>query len=237
MEVIYREVMRMKRWKILLGILAFGSLWGMVECVLGSFSFGGFAKHFPMGALLGGLFGLGLMAYSRRLYGKLGMQLGMGVVAALLRFWSPVGTCVICSALAIAFESLVFEFIFNWKTTTLVKDGQKFKLTVAMLIPLGMIAGYTIYVSGYIFTQIMTPVLTAGSFVASDLMNVMPLILGRGFFAAVFGGIALPLAMLVNVPSVDIYRVTDKPYYATMISISAVCWVLVISLSLAGLLG
>ena len=227
----------MKKWKILLGILAFGSLWGLVECVLGSFDFGGLLKNVPMGALLGGFFGLGLMTYTRKLYGVLWMQLGMGIVAATLRFWSPVGTCVICSALAIAFEALVFEFLFSWKATNPVKNSVKFDLTLAMLIPMGIVAGYLIYISGYFFTQIMTPILTEGSVVASDIGNVAPLILGRGFFAAMFGGISLPLALKLNIPSIDIYKITSKPYYAATISISVFCWAIVISLALAGLLG
>ncbi len=220
--------------KFLLGMIAFGSIWGMLECILGSVHFGNSLGFFPMGALLGGLVGLGLMAFTRRQFNIVGMQLGMGIIAGLLRFWSPVGTCVICSALAIVFEAVIFELIFNWKILSIVKTPSVSKVPVGVLVPLGIISGYVIYVSGYMFTQIFTPIVSAGSFVLGDFLNVLPLIFGRGFFAAVFGGLALPIAVMVNVPSTNFFEFTKKHYYINMTVISVICWVSVITLSMIG---
>ena len=220
--------------RLLLGMLAFGSIWGLLECVLGSVRFGGTFAFLPMGAILGGFVGLGLMAYTRKMFNVMGMQLGMGIIAGLLRFWSPIGTCVICSALAIVFEAVIFELIFNWKALSIVKTTVKSQVSIPMLIPLGIISGYTIYVSGYMFTQIFTPIISAGSFVLSDFLNVLPLIFGKGFFAAIFGGLALPLAVSVNVPTTNVFEITKKPYYITMTFISVICWFSVITLSLTG---
>ena len=104
---------KVDKLKILAGIIVFGSVWGLLECILGSVKFTGTMAHFPMGALLGGFFGLGIMAFTRRIYSVVWMQLGMAIVAGLMRFWAPIGSCVICSGLAIMAEGLVFELIFN----------------------------------------------------------------------------------------------------------------------------
>ena len=52
---------KMNKYQILAGIILFGSVWGLLECTLGGVKLGGALENFPMGALLGGLVGLGLM--------------------------------------------------------------------------------------------------------------------------------------------------------------------------------
>jgi hypothetical protein len=231
------------RNKLLASIVVFGSIWGMLECILGSVKLTGALASFPMGALLGGFFGLGLMAMTRRVFGVAWMQLGMGVVAGLLRFWAPIGTCVVCSALAIVAESLVFELIFNARLLAYtglnprqnaggvagpVASGTAAP-SFAALVPLGVIAAYTIYVSGYIFTQIFTPILTTGTFSISDFSSVLPLILGRGFFAAMFGAVALPIAVLYGSTVFDSAKSRIHNHYAASAAISACCWIVVVA--------
>lgn len=220
---------KINKLRILAGIIVFGSIWGMLECILGSVKFTGVMAEFPMGALLGGLFGLGIMAYSRRLFGVAWMGLGMAIVAGLLRFWAPVGTCVICSALAIMAEGVIFELIFNRPVFNITALGSPELKNVRTLAFLGIISGYMIYVTGYMFTQIMTPILTTGIFNASNFVAALPLIFGRGFFAAVFGGIALPLAVLSPQLNIDVNKIKKEHYYAAMTGISVFCWVFVIA--------
>lgn len=229
----------MNRNKLIASIVVFGSIWGMLECILGSVKLTGAIASFPMGALLGGFFGIGLMAMTRRVFGVAWMQLGMGIIAGFLRFWAPIGTCVVCSALAIVAESLVFELIFGARSlayTGLNPRGASEKTgagisgpSVLALVPLGIIAAYTIYVSGYIFTQIFTPILTTGTFNFSDFSSVLPLILGRGFFAAVFGAVALPLAVLYGNTVFDSARVRIPNHYVASAAISACCWLVVVA--------
>ncbi len=221
--------MKMNKYRILAAIIVFGSVWGLLECVLGGIRFEGALANFPIGALLGGMVGLGLMAFSRRMFNVFWMQLGMALIAGLLRFWAPIGTCVICSALAIVAEGVVFELIFNRPTFDISIRGQSQLLNVKTLALLGVIAGFTIYVVGYMFTQIMTPVLTTGSFNLSNFGAVLPLIFGRGFFAAVFGGITLPLAVLVKQLHIDVSKVKREHYYAAVSGVTAFCWVFVIA--------
>jgi hypothetical protein len=210
-------------------ILVFGSLWGTLECVLGGMSLPGGWDSFPMGALLGGFFGLGLMALTRRVYGVAWMQLSMGVVAGFLRFWAPIGTCVVCSALAIVAESLVFEIIFNRPIFTL-SGARARNMGARTLISLGIISAYAIYVIGYLFTQTFTPIVAEPhAFVLSDLTAALPLIFGRGFFAAVFGAISLPLAVLYGHSILEPSTFKQGTYYMTCVGLTIVCWVVVIA--------
>ena len=66
----------MSKTKILLGVVVFGSIWGLLECVLGGY---------VSGAVLTGIVALGLMAATRLVYNQRGMQLEMGLIAAALR--------------------------------------------------------------------------------------------------------------------------------------------------------
>jgi hypothetical protein len=227
------------KWRLLAGIIAIGSIWGMLECILGSIKLSGPLADFPMGALLGGFVGIGLMVLTRRYFGVPGMQFAMAAVAGALRAWAPVGTCVVCSALAIVAEGLVFEIKYKAKIFSPYEGrhgSPAAALGLAALIPLGIVSGYTVYVSGYMFTQIFTPIFTTGVFTPSDFMSVLPLILGRGLFAAVFGAVAVPLAVLVPLPKFDIYKVGAKPYLGSAVVMTIVCWAVVLALFLPRLL-
>jgi hypothetical protein len=215
------ELKTMDRYRVLAGIILFGSLWGMMECMLGEISPAGF----PMGALLGGFIGLGLMMLTRRLYGAMWMQLGMAIVAGALRFWAPVGTCVVCSALAIMAEGLVFELIFNRPVFNV--HGPSHMRSAKTLALLGVISGFVIFTVGFMFTQVMTPVLTGAIFSVDNFAHNLPGMVGSGFFAAVFGGISLPLAVLAKQLDIGVLRAKAGQYYAAAAGISASCWILV----------
>lgn len=217
------ETKTMDRYRVLAGIILFGSLWGMLECMMGEFNVG----WFPMGAFLGGFIGLGLMMYTRRLYNVMWMQLGMAIVAGVLRYWAPVGTCVICSALAIMAEGFIFELIFNRPVFNVHGTGPLNLGSAKTLAVIGIIAGFTIYVTGYMFTQIFTPLLTEGDLVFANFMGNLPVMVGTGFFAAVFGAISLPLAVTSKQLDVDINKVKREHYYTAAAGVSTFCWVLV----------
>ena len=220
------EIKTMDKYRILAGIILFGSLWGMLECIIGEIS----PSWFPGAAFLGGGIGLSLMMLTRRLYGAMWMQLGMAIVAGAVRFWSPViGTCVICSALAIMAEGLIFELIFNRSVFNIHGSGPLDLKSPRTLATLGVISGFTIFTVGFMLTQIMTPLLTGGIFTITNFISNLPSYVGTGFFAAVFGGISLPLAVLVKQLHIDIDGVKKAQYYAAAAGISTFCWVLVIA--------
>ena len=99
----------MEKTKLFFGIIVFGSIWGFLECIVGP---GLSDLGFPSGSIMTSVFAVGLMMASRLLYKQRGMQLGMGLVAGALRLFNPLGGCVVCSAIAIAAEGLIFEIIF-----------------------------------------------------------------------------------------------------------------------------
>ena len=68
----------MKKKKMIVGILVFGSLWGFAECVIGPVLRD---ANLPAGAIMTGVFAFGLMAASRMFFKVRGIALGMG--------WSP----------------------------------------------------------------------------------------------------------------------------------------------------
>jgi hypothetical protein len=215
------EQKTMNNYRVLAGILLFGSIWGMLECMLGEVS----PDWFPMGAFLGGFIGLGLMLLTRRLYGAMWMQLGMAIVAGALRFWAPVGTCVVCSALAIMMEGMVFELIFNRPVFNV--NGSPNMRDAKTLAFLGIISGFVIYTVGFMFTQVMTPVLTGAIFAPANFVNNLPNMVGSGFFAAAFGGTTLPLVVLAKRLYVNVAGVARGLYYATAAGVSVFCWALV----------
>lgn len=210
----------MEKIKLFAGVLVFGSLWGFSECIFGSMLHN---AQLPAGAIMTGLFAVGLMVMSRMLYKQRGMQLGMSIVAGALRFFSPFGSNLgffICSAIAIMAEGAIFELI--WYKMSF--DFSELK-TVIMQGSMGIVSAYFIYIGGYIVTQIATPIASGASFYLENLIVFMPRILSSGLIAALIGGAVLPIVLLAK--RIDI-TVKDRLYYPTAIGISALCWFVVI---------
>ena len=208
----------MNNLKFFAGMLVFGSLWGFSECIIGPmFSDAGL----PSGMIMTGFFALTFLVMSRRLYPHYGMQAGMGLVAGSLRMINPFGGCHLCSALAIMAEGMIFELIFYSTTTFDFKNLN----TWTNKIGLGIVSAYTVYVGGYIVTQILTP-LTYGQFYIQNLIAMMPQYLARGLPVAFIGAITVPLAL--SVKNVKL-TVKDAWYYPTTLGISAFCWIFVIA--------
>jgi len=197
--------------KILATILLFGSLWGLFECSVGDFLHG-----YDL-SVVTAAFAIFLMSVTRLKYGRSGMQLGMALVAGLLRHFNPVGTCLICSSIAIIIEGLAFEiiWIFPWRKYN----------TLSMKVGMGVISFYSIYAIGYLVTQILTPLFTA-TFFLSDLIGVLPKIFSQAVLAGIIGSVSLPLAFWVDSLSISF---KDKFYYPTTLSLICMCWIAVIA--------
>ncbi len=208
----------MDKMKLIAGTILFGSLWGFSECIIGSYMHNSFL---PAGAIMTGVFAVGLMAASRMLYKQRGMQLGMGLIAGTLRLFNPCGTCFICSAIAIMAEGVIFELI--WYKLSL--DLTELKKTT-MSVSMGVITSYVCFVGGYIVTQIMTPVFSSAGFYIENLLVFIPQILARGLLAAMIGGVILPATLLLK--KIDLASIKDKVYYPITATVSAACWAIVI---------
>ena len=208
----------MEKMKLFAGIIVFGSLWGFSECIIGSSLRD---ANLPAGALMTGVFAMGLMTMSRMLFRQRGMQLGMGLVAGSLRLLNPFGGCFICSAIAIMAEGLIFEVLW-YKISLDLNELRLPKLSVSM----GITSAYLIYVGGYIVTQILTPVFSSAGFYLENLLVFIPQILATGLLAAIIGGITVPAVLATK--KLDI-AIRDRLYYPATIGISLVCWFVVIA--------
>ncbi len=204
----------MDKKRLFIGILVFGSLWGLTECIIGpSISDAGL----PSGAIMTGFFAISLMMMSRMLFKQRGMQLGMGLVAGTLRMFNPFGGCVICSAIAIAAEGIIFELI--WYKMSLDFIDLK---TNTLKLSMGVISGYSCFVGAFIITQILTPLASSAGFYISNLLVFIPQILSRGLLAAIIGGITVPSILVFK--NLDINNVKDHIFYPTAVAISMICW-------------
>lgn len=196
--------------KLILGIIAFGSLWGALEC-----SVGDLLHDYDLSAVMvaSAIF---LMAVTRYKYQQPGMQLGMAIVAATMRHFNPIGgSCLICASIAIFAQGVLFEFF--W-----LIPWHKYQSST-MRYSAGIVTFYSIAAISYLITQILTPLLTA-SFHLSDLGGVLPHIFAHGLIAGIMGFVLLSVVYA----SAD-FTIRDKTYYPTTMILTAVCWISVMA--------
>jgi hypothetical protein len=206
----------MNKTRLILGILIFGSIWGFSECVIGNyFNDAGL----PTAELMVGFFAITFLVLSRIYFHQPGMQIGMGLVAGTLRLFNPMG-CHLCSAVAIIAEGAIFELI--WYKLSF--DLRELK-TLTMQVSMGIISSYVVFISGYIITQVLTPVIAGTGFFIENLLIIMPNILAGGVIPALIGGFVVPAVILVK--RLDL-TIKDRIYYPTTIGITILCWFIVI---------
>jgi hypothetical protein len=202
----------MNNGKVLMGTLMFGSIWGLLECTLGAFLH---LVHLPAGAIMTTI-ALGLMVYTRRIYKKRGMQLGMGFIASsfkLLNLGFIVG-CVWCAMVAIIAEALIFEMMLSLPFI--------FRLYERNRAISGILLGYSCYSGGYIITETITPLLTSTGFFIGDIVSLMPLILLRGITAALLSAIVIPATIIFT--DFNIREIGARIYYPAASIITILCW-------------
>lgn len=211
------------------GVLLMGSAWGMLECLLGGVGASLGPVPISMGAVLAGVFGIGFMTLALRVFPVRGAILAMGIIAGALRYTAPIGSCIICSAIAIVAEAAVFEVVLNRPSSSLFPCSIRDPVSLGSLGSLGVIIGYSMFVVGYMTTQILTPVLTGGILTLADLAAVLPIAIGSGFFAAALGGIVMPAVVLAPQLNFDIRSVRTDRYYPVTMGASLLCWVVTLA--------
>jgi hypothetical protein len=210
----------MKKGKIFAGTLLLGSVWGFAEIVIGDL-----LRQFdlPAGAILTGVFALGLMLLSRITFKTRGMQLGMGLVAGLLRLFNPITASHICSAIAIMAEGLIFEILYPLLTPA---EDEEFPL--ALQVSSGVVLSYGVYVTGYIVSQILTAALSTAGFHLANLFPYLPVIFSSGLLAAVIGGVVAPI--VIRLRNADVRKISNAIYYPLSLAVSAACWAAVLAI-------
>ena len=203
-----------------IGILVFGSVWGLLEATLGGF------LHmiiFPnKGAIMCGI-GVAIMGSALAIYRKPVMLPGIGIVAAsfkLLDVWLfslPVASIhIVNPAMAIVFESLAFGLVAVFIMDRIAKNA-------FIGIGAGALAGIVsavawVYFAIYVMNApaYARVVFTAGGFITN-----------QGVLQAAFSAIFLPLGYLagewlaVKTPPVLARR---PVYYAVSASTVVFCW-------------
>ena len=210
--------------RVIIGILVFGSIWGLLEATLG-----GFLNMiiFPnKGAIMGGI-GMAIMCAALAIYRKPAMLLGIGIVAASFKWLNswllfvPVSAIhIINPAMAIFLESLAFSLV----ATFLMYRINKNVYVGAWAAFLAGLISVTAY--GYFSVYIMH----APLFARMGVSSVPEFIAGHGVIQAVFFGMLAPLGYLLGkklTATAPVFLRRPLYYYAT--SAAIICFCLVIS--------
>jgi len=205
---------------VILGILVFGSVWGLVEATLGGALH---LVHFAYkGAITGGV-GMAIMAAFVATYRRPKLVLWLGVIAALFKplsaliYGQPVfAPFVVNPASAIILEALGFSLV-----VSLVFKG--FEGTVKTRIGAGVAAGYL----SIILYAVAASALGLGKWASWGLAERLTSVAIDGTALAIVGTILLLLGYLVSRkfrPSFwQFVTVKPKAFYASTIAITALC--------------
>jgi len=210
--------------RVIIGILVFGSIWGLLEATLG-----GFLNMiiFPnKGAIMGGI-GMAIMGAALAIYRKPAMLPGIGIVAASFKWLNswllfiPASAIhIINPAMAIFLESLAFSLV----VTFLMYRMNKNVYVGAWAAFLAGLISVTAY--GYFSIYIMH----APLFERMGVSSVPEFIASHGVIQAVFFGMLAPLGYLIGkklATTSPVFLRRPLYYYAT--SAAIVCFCLVIS--------
>jgi hypothetical protein len=208
----------MNKPRLFISIILFGSLWGFSEVIFGSIITD---AGYPSGGIMTGFFAIPILILTRMIYKQPGMQIGMGLVAGSLRVFNPFVGCQICSAIAIMAEGIIFELIFIALST----DFKELK-RLTMQSSMGIISAYIIFVSGYIVTQILTPIFAGAGFYLENLVIFVPNILAEGIIPALIASLTVPL--IISLKKLDFSLNNNKLYYPITAAIIITCWTVVI---------
>lgn len=207
--------------RIIIGILVFGSIWGLFEATLGGFLN---LIIFPnKGAIMSGI-GVAIMASALAIYRKPAMLPGIGVVAASFKWFNawlvfvPANAVqIINPAMAIFLESLAFGLM-----AAFLMD----KITKNLLVGTGagVLVGL-ISATAYVYFAIYAT--HSPIFARLGIKSIGEFISGNGIVQAVFFGIFLPLGCAIGEKLAA--RTSSVPtrrsiYYASSAVIIAICW-------------
>jgi len=206
----------------IVGILVFGSIWGLVEATLGGALH---LVHFAYkGAITGGI-GMAIMAAFVVTYRQPKLVFWLGVIAALFKPLSAViygqpifAPFVVNPASAILLEALAFTLV-----VSLLFKG--FESSIKARIAAGISAGY---VSAILYA-ILASAIGMGNWASWGLTERVTAALTDGTALAIAGTALLLLGYLVSAklrPNFwQLMTAKPKAFYASNIAIMAFCWI------------
>ena len=208
--------------RVVIGILVFGSVWGLVEATLGGALH---LIHFTYkGAITGGI-GMAIMATFVVMYRRPKLVFCIAAIAALFKPLSAViygqsifAPFVVNPASAILLEGLAFTLV-----VSLLFKG--FESSVKMRIGAGVAAGYL----SIILYGVIASAAGMGIWASWGLAERASSVLANGTGLAIVGTCLLLLGHLVSMRlRPKFWQFSDlKPraFYASTIAITAFCWI------------
>ena len=208
--------------RVVIGILVFGSVWGLVEATLGGSLH---LIHFAYkGAITGGI-GMSIMAAFVVMYRRPKLAFCIAVIAALFKPLSAViygqpifAPFVVNPASAILLEGLAFSLV-----VSLVFKG--FESSIKMRIGAGVAAGYL----SIILFGVLASAVGMGNWASWGLAERVSSVFANGTGLAIVGTLLLLLGHLVSMRlRPKFWQFSDlkpKAFYASTIAITAFCWI------------
>ena len=208
--------------RVVIGILVFGSIWGLVEATLGGALH---LIHFTYkGAITGGI-GMAIMATFVVMYRQPKLAFCIAVIAALFKPLSAViygqpifAPFVVNPASAILLEGLAFSLV-----VSLLFKG--FESSIKTRIGAGVAAGYL----SIILYGVIASAAGMGIWASWGLAERASSVLANGTGLAIVGTCLLLLGHLVSMRlRPKFWQFSDlkpKAFYASTIAITAFCWI------------
>jgi hypothetical protein len=208
--------------RVIIGILVFGSIWGLVEATLGGALH---LIHFAYkGAITGGI-GMSIMAAFVVMYRQPKLAFCIAVIAALFKPLSAV----------IYGQPIFAPFVYN-PASAILLEGLAFSLVVSLLfkgfessiktrIGAGVAAGYL----SIILFGILASAVGMGNWATWGLADRVSSVFANGTGLAIVGTGLLLLGHLVSTklrPNFwQLMTARPRAFYASTIAITAFCWV------------
>ncbi|MDH4269575.1 MAG: hypothetical protein OEV52_04675 [Dehalococcoidia bacterium] len=208
--------------RVVIGILVFGSIWGLVEATLGGALH---LIHFAYkGAITGGI-GMAIMATFVVMYRRPKLVFCIAVIAALFKPLSAViyghpifAPFVVNPASAILLEGLAFSLV-----VSLFSKG--FESSIKVPIAAGISAGYL----SIILYGVLASAAGMGNWASWGLAERLSSVFANGTGLAIVGTCLLLLGHLVGTklrPNFwQFMTAKPKAFYASTIAITAFCWI------------
>ncbi|MFQ6121463.1 MAG: hypothetical protein ACE5LA_00155 [Dehalococcoidales bacterium] len=227
MQLLFSKIKRVSESKGILsafiGVLVFGSIWGLLEATLGGFLH---LIHFPYkGAITAGI-GMSIMATFVATYRQPKLVIGIGLVAALFKPLSALiygrsifDPFVINPASAILLEALALSLV-----VSLMFKG--FESSIKMRIAVGVSAGYL----GITLYAVFASVLGMGNWPFMAPMEKLISTFSNGTGLAIIGTGLLLLGHMVGthlrLKLLQLRTIKPKIFYASAGASTVLCWII-----------
>jgi hypothetical protein len=211
--------------KLILGIIFFGSLWGLLEAFGISIMRG---AEFPFRSSVLALLGVVILMAARVVVPRVGSTVIIGVIAAGFKFLS-LPSIFFCQIAAVIGEAVIFDIGFTIAEKRKLFDR---KLAPGITAIIACLASYLLFAfsQAYLFSNpywVQRGIEGMLKWVAID----GGIAAGLGFLA-IYGG--LLLGQFFGKLFENMYAVRKPLFYAGLLTVSIACWILVAFLNSIG---